>query len=133
MIVVVDTNVWISALQFGGVTGVPYRALSRAAEIDTIATCDEIDAEIARVLEDGFGWKPERIARVLKGALEGAIRVRIYGTVSLCRDPDDYKILECAERAKADLIVTGDKDLLALGTHGQTKIITPSEYLNLGE
>jgi putative PIN family toxin of toxin-antitoxin system len=131
MIVVVDTNVWISALHFGGVTGVPYRALSRASEIDTIATCDEIDAEIARVLEDTFGWKRERALFVLGGVLEGAIRVQIHGTVSLCRDPDDNKFLECAERAKADLIVTGDKDLLVMASHKGTRIITPSAYLNL--
>lgn len=52
MIVIVDTNVWVSALHFGGVEGVPFRALSRASEIDTIATCDEMYAEIARVLEE---------------------------------------------------------------------------------
>ncbi|MGB7190895.1 MAG: putative toxin-antitoxin system toxin component, PIN family [Acidobacteriaceae bacterium] len=131
MIVVVDTNVWISGLHFGGVAGVPFRALSRASELDTIATCDEIDAEVARVLEGGFGWKPERVSFVLGGVLERAIRVRIHGTVSLCRDPDDDKFLECAERASADLIVTGDKDLLTVGVHGCTRIVTPAEYLKL--
>lgn len=131
MIVVVDTNVWISALHFSGEDGVPFRALSRASEIDTIATCDEIDAEIARVLVQGFGWRPERVSFVLGGALERAIGINIYGTVSLCRDPDDNKFLECAERAGADLIVTGDKDLLTVGSHGRTRIVTPAEYLML--
>ena len=131
MIVVVDTNVWISALHFGGVEGVPFRALSRAAEIDTIATCDAIDAEIARVLEEGFGWKPERVSFVLGDVLERAIRIKVHGTVSLCRDPDHDKFLECAERAGADLIITGDKDLLAIRSHGRTKIMTPAEYLML--
>jgi uncharacterized protein len=131
MIVVVDTNVWVSALHFGGVAGVSYRALSRASEIDIIATCDEINAEIARALEDTFGWKRERVLFVLGGVLEGAIRIKIDGIVSLCRDPDDNKFLECAERARADLIVTGDKDLLVMGSHKSIRIVTPSEYLNL--
>lgn len=131
MIVVVDTKVWVSALHFGGVEGVPFRALSRASEIDTIATCDEMYAEIRRVLEEGFGWNPERVSFALDGALERAIRIKIHGTVSLCRDPDDNKFLECAERAGADLIVTGDKDLLAIRSHGRIKIVTPAEYLML--
>lgn len=120
-----------SALNFSKAAGVPYRALSRAAESDTIATCDEIDNEIACVLEKDFGWNPERVIAVLSSALEGATRIKIHGTVSLCRDPDDNKVLECAERAKADLIVTGDKDLLALGSYADARIVTPAEYLIL--
>lgn len=41
--------------------------------------------------------------------------------------------LECALRAKADLLVAGDKDLLVLGAYKGTRILTPAEYLvNLG-
>ncbi len=50
MIVVIDTNVWISALQFAKHRGAPTRALEKAISEDVIATCDEIDAEIVRVL-----------------------------------------------------------------------------------
>lgn len=57
--------------------------------------------------------------------------MKIRGTVSACRDPDDNKVLECAERAGADLIVTGDKDLLVLSSHAGIKIITPAEYLQM--
>ena len=49
MIVVLDTNVWISALQFAKHRGTPTRALEKAMSEDVIATCDEIDAEIVRV------------------------------------------------------------------------------------
>ena len=63
--------------------------------------------------------------------LAGAIRVILQHTVHLCRDPDDDKILECAERAEADLIVTGDADLLSIGSYGRTHIVTPAAYLIL--
>jgi putative PIN family toxin of toxin-antitoxin system len=131
MIVVVDTNVWISAFHFAGGSGIPFSALRRATLIDTLAVCNEIESEVARVLHKKFHWRDDRIVAVLRGALEGAIRVNIYGTVSVCRDPDDNKILECAERARADLLVTGDKDLLVMEKHKQTRIVTPAEYLEI--
>ena len=48
MIVVIDTNVWISALQFAKRRGTPTLALETAMGEDVIATCDQIDAEMVR-------------------------------------------------------------------------------------
>jgi predicted nucleic acid-binding protein len=45
MIVVVDSNVSISALHFASKQGIPTRALEKAVNEDIIATCDEIDVE----------------------------------------------------------------------------------------
>ena len=45
MIVVLDTNVWISALQFAKGRGAPLRALEKAMVEDVIASCSEIEAE----------------------------------------------------------------------------------------
>jgi predicted nucleic acid-binding protein len=49
VIVVLDTNVWISALQFAKHRGTPTRALEKAMSEDVIASCREIEAEILRV------------------------------------------------------------------------------------
>jgi len=38
--------------------------------------------------------------------------------------------LECAARANADLLTAGDKDLLVLGAHKGTRILTPAEYVS---
>ena len=54
MIVVLDTNVWISALQFAKHRGTPTRALEKAMSEDVIASCQEIEAEILRVLTEKF-------------------------------------------------------------------------------
>ena len=131
MIVVIDTNVWISAFHFSREDGTVYRAVERAIALDTIAISTEIEREIARVLEESFAWPTNRIFAVLSNALGNAVRITLYGTVKGCRDPKDDMILECAERAQADLIVTGDRDLLALKAHNRTKILTPAEYLKM--
>ncbi len=132
MIVVVDTNVWISAPQFAKRRGTPTLALEKAMSEDVIATCDEIDAEIVRVLTEKVSWEQRRAIWALQTILARGIRVRIQGTVKVCRDPNDDMFLECAALAKADLLIAGDKDLLTLGMYKGTRIITPSEYLRAG-
>jgi putative PIN family toxin of toxin-antitoxin system len=82
---------------------------------DVIATCDEIDAEIVRVLTGKFPWKQHRATSALQAILARGIRIKIRGTVKECRDPSDDMFLECTALAKADLLVAGDKDLLTLG------------------
>ena len=118
MIVVLDTNVWISALQF-----------EKAMSEDIIATCPEIEAEILRILIQEFLWEPNRAQATLATVLTRAIRVRLRGTVKECRDPDDDMFLECAARANADLLIAGDRDLLVLGSYKGARILTPAEYV----
>jgi uncharacterized protein len=132
VIVVIDTNVWISALQFAKRRGTPTLALERAMSEDVIATCNEIDAEIIRILTKKFSWGQDRATSALQAILARGVRVKIRGTVKLCRDPHDDMFLECATLAKADLLVAGDKDLLTLGAYEGTRIVTPSEYLRAG-
>jgi putative PIN family toxin of toxin-antitoxin system len=129
VIVVIDTNVWISALQFAKHRGTPALALEKAMSEDVIATCNEIDAEIVRVLTEKFSWEQHRAMSALQAILARGIRIRIRGAVKVCRDPGDDMFLECAVLAQADLLVAGDKDLLSLGAYKGTRIVTPSEYL----
>lgn len=129
MIVVIDTNVWISALQFAKDRSTPTLALEKAMNEDVIATCDEIDAEIVRVLTKKFFWEQHRATAALQLILARGMRVKIRGAVKECRDPNDDMFLECAALAKADLLVAGDKDLLTLGSYKATRILTPLQYL----
>lgn len=46
----------------------------------------------------------------------------------VCRDPKDDMILECAINSRADLIITGDKDLLVLRAYQGIRIVSPREY-----
>ena len=58
-----------------------------------------------------------------------AERVSILYPVTACRDPKDNLILEVAVNGNADLIVTGDQDLIALSTFQGIPILTPALYL----
>jgi predicted nucleic acid-binding protein len=54
LIVVLDTNVWISSLQFARSYGAPTRALEKAMSRDVIATCPEMEEKNFRVFTEKF-------------------------------------------------------------------------------
>jgi putative PIN family toxin of toxin-antitoxin system len=58
-------------------------------------------------------------------------QVFVTTKVSVCRDPKDGKLLELAIDGRADLIITGDKDLLVLNPFEGVPIVTPMDYLAL--
>lgn len=51
--------------------------------------------------------------------------------VGACRDPNDDHVLECAVKSGAQLLVTGDKDLLTVGTFQGIRILTPRDDLDV--
>ena len=55
--------------------------------------------------------------------------VPIIRLVRECRDPEDDKFLELALNGQADLIISGDADLLALHPWREVAIVTPADYL----
>jgi len=131
LIVVLDTNVWASALVFGKTYSVPARALKRAVRDDTLATSRELRAEIHRILIDKGYWSPHRATQELDTYLAKAITVQLTHTTHVCRDTKDNMFLECAALAHADLIVAGDKDLLILGSYASARIVAQFEYVSL--
>jgi len=126
--VVLDSSVWISALQFDGI---PSRVLLRAATVDTILFCAQIEEEVLRTMLAKFNRPPSQIKPRLTAFLETAEWITVTGTVTgVCRDPNDDFLLECAIKGHAGFIVTGDKDLLSIKTFEGTRILTPREYLD---
>jgi putative PIN family toxin of toxin-antitoxin system len=129
VIVVLDTNVWVSALEFGGT---PHRAVVRALTEDQLAISDFICAEIIRVLSRKFGRDKLMLGEQLSEMLAYAMRVEVNGTIrGVCRDPKDDAILETAWRSQADYLVAVDRDLLSLGRFERAAIIQPATYLIL--
>jgi putative PIN family toxin of toxin-antitoxin system len=125
--VVFDSGIWISALQYGGV---PMYALELALMEDNFLICAEIEAEVVRIMGAKFRRSPEIVLERMAAFTENATRVVVTGKISgVCRDPKDDFILECAVTGNADVIVTGDKDLLSLGRHGSVNILTARQYL----
>jgi uncharacterized protein len=61
--------------------------------------------------------------------LAAAEMVAITERIVACRDPKDDKFLELAVNGHADLIVTGDADLLALNPFREISIVTPAAFV----
>jgi predicted nucleic acid-binding protein len=55
--------------------------------------------------------------------------VAIIERIAACRDPNDDKFLELAVNGRADLIVSGDRDLVALNPFRGIPIVTPAIFV----
>lgn len=127
MIIVIDSSVWISALQFDGT---PWFAIQKALNSGQFAVCDQIVDEIIRTLTEKMRWELKRIREDLASHFKDAVRVVIYGNIrEVCRDPHDDAIIECAVNSHANLIISGDKDLLVLEKYKSIRIVTPAQYI----
>jgi len=115
MRVVLDTNVYISAVMFGGLPGA-LLDLAFVRSFDTIvspALLDELDEKL-------------RLKFEVTGEDAAVIRARIMNIARLVEpeetlqvieeDPDDDRVLECAVTGRADYIVSGDRHLFTLGS-----------------
>lgn len=129
MRVVIDSNVWISALVFGGNPRKVFKSI-----IDngwTIVVSEEIFTEIRRILGIKFIEFLDDF-KLFQKLLEPCISKVELGRikVAISRDKDDNKIIETALAGNASFIITGDNDLLVLVKYKKLTIISPSEYLN---
>ena len=129
MIVVFDSGIWISAIACGGI---PLAAITYGLNNDDVLTCAELENEVVRIMKKKFGVDSEQTRQRLMELLAKAKRVKVTGTLTgICRDPKDDFLLECAAVGRANAIVTGDKDLLALNPFRKIRILTPRQYLDL--
>jgi len=129
LIVVFDSGIWISALHFGGT---PLEALDLAAGSVPIALSGPILREIHSVLKSKFRWPQENIDNALAEYSSATIMVPTAGNLKgICRDPNDDMIFECAVLAGASVIISGDKDLLAVKTYKGIRVLTPREFVQL--
>jgi len=128
--VVIDTNVLVSSALFPA--SIPGKAFDHAQLADTLLFSELTFEELREVLN-----RP-KFERYLDGVRRDRFlsRLRAAGSfpdirrmVQICRDPKDDKFLDVAINGGAELIVTGDADLLALHPFEDVEIITPTAYL----
>ena len=126
MRVVLDTDVLVSALHFGGR---PRRLIDDVLRGDhTLVIGAAILGELEAVLVETCGWASDRAAAV-RAELEAIAEVVTPVEVPrVCRDPDDDQILAIAVIGTVDALVTGDADLLALGAHGGVNISSIADF-----
>jgi len=129
--VLLDTSVVISAILFGGV---PRTILDRGirGEIDLVTSPALID-ELQELLTVKFGFPAEAGRRVRAEFELLAQVVRPDAVPRIVRDPDDDAVLAAAKTGGCEFIVTGDRDLLDLGTYGAILIVEPRAFLTLME
>ena len=126
--VVVDSNVWISALVFGGA---PRRVFELITEHGLrLVVSAEIITEIRRVVQTKFPDFFEDVDALLR-VLHDHLDVIPLGavTVDASRDPDDNRVLETAILGAATTIVSGDSDLLELKAFEGVSIVRPREWV----
>jgi uncharacterized protein len=127
--VTLDTNILVSAL---GWMGNPNRILQKVidGEIELYLSNEQFK-ELARVLDyPKFGFTEDQKSRFKALIPAIATLVEPSRKVELIKeDPSDNVILECAEVAQVDVIVSGDSHLLSLGKFGKAKIMKASEFV----
>ena len=129
---VVDTNVFVSAAVFS--LSVPRRAVKKALRDGVLlfseCTMDELKEVLFRSKFDRYVSPQERA--LFLGQL-GAVGefIPIVQVIRECRDPKDDKFLEIALNGRADVIITGDADLLELHPWREVAVLSPGDYLNL--
>ena len=124
---VLDTNVILSALLFPSGRLIWLRDAWRSGTVIPLAS-RETTTELIRVLHyPRFGLTPSEREDLLTDYLPHCESVTVSGpvTVPQCRDPHDRPFLELAVAARADVLVTGDKDLLARAPTFRIPILRP--------
>jgi len=129
--IIIDTNLWISLLI--GKKLSELRSLCNDERI-MVYFCSDLKTEFLRVASSEKIKKyvgEERIMNTLSLMENSCIEVLVtdVATSSCLRDINDLYLLSLTDTIQADYILTGDKDLLTLQFHNQTKIVTYNEFV----
>jgi len=135
---VLDANILVSALI--SPSGTPAQVLDLWREERFVLLVSEpMLAELERVLSQprlrrGYGLTVARTEELMAGLRRFALVTPGEAEVTgVARDPDDDKLLACGVEAEADCLVTGDNDLLALGSYQGIPIITAAAFVRMFE
>lgn len=128
--VVVDTNVFISGVL--STTSAPARCVEAVVSsgqlVATEATLKELFERLLSPKFDPYLTRARR-EELLSRLVSVVEIIEVVQQVRACRDPHDDKLLEAAVNGRADVIITGDKDLLELHPFRGVAILSPSAYL----
>jgi putative PIN family toxin of toxin-antitoxin system len=129
---VIDTNVYVSGTIDRSST--PGMAISRAWDQGVLLVSESTWAELQYV------FQKSKLARYIAPATSQAFlqqlrdvaeTIHIPTPIRACRDPRDDKFLEVAVHGRADILITGDADLLALHPFQGIAILSPASFLAL--
>lgn len=125
--VILDTNILISAIGFGGV---PREIFLLTVEEKIKGIISQILlAELIEVVNKKFPKLITNLPNIEASINESFVIVQPKKTINIVRDKDDNRVLEAAVEGECNFIITGGQDLLDLGKFENIKIVTPSQFL----
>ena len=128
---VIDTNVIVSAILFGGKPG-ELISLWKSGHIQPLASKDIFDEYINVLAYPKFELSEREINYILYNEILPyfeIVTLKPSNTI-ISEDPSDDKFLHCAKAGKASVIISGDQHLLSLKSNVKIKIFTPSQFLD---
>lgn len=128
--IIVDTNLWISFVISNKYKLLDNLLFSKKARL---LFSKELITEINLVIT-----KPKLKKYFTSNGLQHMLSafepfidlIEVHSVITICRDLKDNFLLALAKDGKADYLLTGDKDLLALKKFGKTKIMTITNFLD---
>ena len=126
MRVFLDTNVIVSATATRGLCADVFREILLSHEL---IVSEPLLAEVSRVLSTKLGANAEMIKSVIQILNQDTIFSQPLDSPDVTiRDRDDLLILASALAGRAEVLITGDKELLALGSIQKLEIISPRQF-----
>ena len=133
MKVVIDTNVWLSALLWGGQPNLIIQLIEQK-QIQAISS-ENILTELTDILQkpklqkrlDRLRITAEEIVIIAKRLMTLVVIEEVI--IPELRDPKDQMVLATAISGNAKIVISGDKDLLVLHPYGNISILLPQEFL----
>lgn len=124
---VIDTNILISAIGFGGK---PRQILLLLLDKKIKVIISPILlAEFHEVIHKKFPFLEKELPIIENKFTKIMEKVHPNTTLNVVRDVDDNRVLEAAVAGKCQYIITGDKDLLDLKSYNRIIILTPTDFL----
>jgi uncharacterized protein len=130
MKIVLDTNVFISGIFFGGPPS-DILELWRKSKIRIVLT-EQILEEYQKVGEELSAKYPSiSIEPIIELFTIFGEFVEIKGfSETICEDPDDNKFIECALASQSKLVISGDKHLLKISGYKGIEVLKPREFID---
>ena len=126
MRILIDTNILISGLFFGGL---PKKLLAELDESFNVCVNEKIISEYNQQIDKKISNPKYHLnEEIRKKFFDSLQSFEMKSDLKICRDPDDDKFINCAIDAKAIYIVSGDNDLLTIKNFAEIEIVTAREF-----
>ena len=127
MKVIIDVNVYLSAICFGSQK--LQNLISFCFEFHQVVVCEELMVELKAKIEQKSELN-EKNLNLIKFIESESLSFELTKKIKFERDPKDAYLLSLCDSSEAEIMITGDKDLLQLEEFGSTKIFSPRDFID---